>query len=83
MSWNFAVKGKTKQETKDAVMADKNVAEWKYCPIEVAEGICRAIDGVAEPDDANVLIVKTHGHITPQGNPFDSASFAISYGPRE
>ena len=83
MSWNFEVKGATKEQAKAAVMSDNNVAEWKYCPIAVAEGICRAIDGVAEPEDAFVLVVKTHGHVTPQGNQFDNASVALSYGPRE
>ena len=83
MSWNFEVKGVTKEHAKAAVMADKNVSEWKYCPIPVAEGICLAINAVAEPEDAFVLVVKTHGHITPQGNQFDNASFSITYGPRE
>ena len=83
MSWNFEVKGKTKQEVKDAIMTNQNVAEWKYCPIPIAEGICKAIDGVAEPEDTFVLVVKTNGHVTPQGNQFDNANFSITYSPRE
>lgn len=83
MSWNFTVTGTTKEEAKAAVMADKNVSEWKYCPVAVAEGICRAIDALADPEEKYVLVVKTNGHVTPQGNPFDNVTVALSYGQRE
>ena len=83
MSWNFTVTGTTKEAAKAAVMADKNVSEWKYCPVGVAEGICKAIDGMPEPDDNFKISVSTHGHAGSGGKEGgDNASFSIVYGPR-
>lgn len=87
MSWNFTVKGATREEAKVAVMSNPNVAEWKHCPLAVAEGICKVIDGVSEPQPDAALVVNTHGHITPDGlggkEYGDATSVSISYGPRE
>jgi hypothetical protein len=87
MSWNFMVKGATKEEAKAAVMSDKNVAAWKYCPLAVADGICKVIDGVSEPHSDAALIVTTHGYVNHDGlggtEHGDTVSVLISYGPRE
>jgi hypothetical protein len=86
MSWNFTVEGQTKEEAKAAIMGNQNVKEWKYCPIEIAEGICRAIDGLAEPQQDAKLVVFTHGHVTAGGGGGkkygDSANVSISYTTR-
>jgi len=85
MSWNFSVKGATKAEAKAAVMADKNVAEWKYCPVSFAEGICNAIDGLVEPQPGSEMVVYTYGHIADSGSGGtlggDSANVSFSYRP--
>ena len=85
MSWNFMVKGATKAAVKAAVMADKNVAEWKYCPMPFAEGICISIDGLPEPQPGSELVVNTYGHVTDGGSGgkqhCDNASVSFSYRP--
>ena len=68
-------------------MSNRNVAEWKYCPIAVAEGICKAIDGVPEPQSDAKLVVFTYGHVTGDGlggkqQHGDNVSVSISYEPR-
>ena len=87
MSCNFSVTGTTKEEAKAAVWANKSVCEWKYCPLLVADGICKAIDGMAEPQADAKIVISTHGHANPDGSGGkqhgDTASISISYGPRE
>lgn len=80
MSWSFVEKGDSKEAVKTGVMNNQNVTEWKYCPVEVAEAICKIVAACGEPPEGSVLIVSTHGHIgtSPGG---DVVNVAISYGP--
>jgi hypothetical protein len=86
MSWNLSVTGKTREEAAAAVMADKNVAEWKYCPSGFAAGIALALGGLSQPRPGYQMRVETSGHVNPDGIGGDSVSgdvarFSVSYEP--
>ncbi len=77
MSWSFQIQGTTKEEAKAAVMGEPSVAEWKYCPLDVAEGICKALDAFSEPPSGTVLVVSSNGHVG--GSSGDLATVTITY----
>lgn len=81
MSWNFTVKAPNVALLKKAVMDDKNVSEWKYCPEQFARGMCAAIDGMPEPLVGNEIQVTSHGHVHDGGGAagVSNASFEITY----